>query len=70
MESDKISPTADSADLQRHCHLPFGVVLFSAHDFGDIEEGFGSSAGRMMLWPRLEIGNSSEIPCRIPRITA
>jgi hypothetical protein len=28
-ESDGISATVDFADLQRHRHFPFGVVLFS-----------------------------------------
>jgi hypothetical protein len=29
MESDRGSTIIDLADLQRHCHFPFGVVLFS-----------------------------------------
>jgi hypothetical protein len=28
MESDRISTTADFADLQQHCRFPFSVVLF------------------------------------------
>jgi hypothetical protein len=29
MESDRISTTADFADLQQHCRFLFSVVLFS-----------------------------------------
>jgi len=29
MESDRVSTIIDFAELQRRCHFPFGVVLFS-----------------------------------------